>query len=282
MSAPVVTRFAPSPTGLLHLGHAYSALFAAEAGDRLILRIEDIDQGRCRAEFEHAIFEDLAWLGLSWEEPVRRQSDHMDDYRKALDHLAEQGVIYPCFCTRAEIRAEIEQSPAAPHGPDGALYPGTCGVITQKDRELRMASGSAYALRLDINKAIAITGALDWDARKQGSISAQPERHGDVVLARKDTPTSYHLAVTVDDALQGITLVTRGEDLLAATDIHCLLQALLELPSPEYLHHALLTDKSGKRLAKRDHAATIRSLREAGHSPSAVIAMIKEQKPQER
>ena len=273
-----VTRFAPSPTGFLHLGHAYSALFAHEkAGNRFLLRIEDIDGGRARPEFEAAIREDLAWLGLRWEEPARRQSDHMDDYRAALDRLDARGLLYPCFCTRKEIRAEIEESGFAPHdipqGPDGLVYPGTCRALTAKERQQSRAEGTPFALRLDMAKAVDAAGSLLWTDADQGETAAQPDIFGDVVLARKDTPASYHLAVTVDDHLQGVTLVTRGEDLFAATHVHRLLQALLELDTPSYHHHKLLTTEGGERLAKRDKSQTIRALREAGKTPEEVRAM---------
>jgi glutamyl-Q tRNA(Asp) synthetase len=268
-----VTRFAPSPTGFLHLGHAHSALFAHRAaraaGGRFLLRIEDIDAGRCRPDFIDAIFEDLAWLGLDWERPVRRQSEHLADYRRALDRLEAAGLIYPCFCTRKD----IAEAGNAPHGPDGPVYPGTCRDLPAAERQARLASGTPYALRLAVGAALARTGPLSWRDREAGLVAADPAAFGDVVLARKDTPTSYHLAVTVDDALQGVTLVTRGVDLFAATHIHRLLQALLDLPVPDYHHHRLLTDAAGRRLAKRDHAATLRSLRETGAEPSAVRAM---------
>jgi glutamyl-Q tRNA(Asp) synthetase len=277
MANPVVTRFAPSPTGLLHLGHAYAALFAFEAarevGGRFLLRIEDIDRGRCRPEFAAAIEEDLDWLGLSWERPVRRQSEHMADYRSALDRLEAMRLLYPCFCSRAEIAAEIERAGHAPHGPDGPVYPGTCRAMPAAERERRMARGEGFALRLDTAAGATLAGPLSFADRARGRIATRPQTFGDVVLARKDTPTSYHLAVTVDDALQGVTLVTRGEDLLPATDVHRLLQALLGLPVPEYHHHRVLADMSGRRLAKRDRAATLRSLREAGHAPEEVRAL---------
>lgn len=264
----IVTRFAPSPTGYLHIGHVFSALFAARQaggqGGRFLLRIEDIDRSRCKAEFEQAIYEDLAWLGLEWERPVRRQSEHMDDYASALETLTAEGLLYPCFCTRGEIKAEIERAGGAPHGFDGFVYPGTCRTLSKEEQEDRIASGEKPARRLDMEKAIARTGPLSWFDRERGDITADPGRHGDVVLARKDTPTSYHLACTLDDHLQGITLVTRGEDLLQATDIHRLLQALLGLDTPDYLHHSLLTDENGKRFAKRNKSATIRAMREAG------------------
>ncbi len=264
-----VLRFAPSPTGRLHLGHAYSALFTwhqAEAvGGRVLLRIEDIDRGRCRPEFEAAIFEDLAWLGLEWETPVRRQSEHMDDYARALRRLEERGVLYPCFCTRAEIRREIAASPSAPHGPDGPIYPGTCRNISARERAARQAA-EPHALRLDVAAALqeVDAGDLVWRDAKAGRQVADPASHGDVVLARKDTPTSYHLAVTVDDALQGVTLVTRGLDLFAATQVHRLLQALLELATPAYHHHRLITDDDGQRLASRDRATELAELRRQG------------------
>lgn len=272
-----VTRFAPSPTGLLHLGHAHAALFAAGAagsGGRFILRIEDIDGTRCRPEFEAAILEDLAWLGLEWERPVRRQSEHMADYAAALDVLRAQDLLYPCFCTRREIRAEIERAGAAPHGPDGALYPGTCRGLSTDERHARIEQGVPYAWRLDMARAVRETGPLTWHDLGSGKVDARPEAFGDVVLARKETPTSYHLAVTVDDALQGITLVTRGEDLFEATHVHRLLQALLNLPVPEYRHHGLIADESGQRLAKRDKAATLRALREAGKAPAEARALV--------
>ena len=273
-----VTRFAPSPTGLLHLGHAYSALFAwwaAEAeGGRFLLRIEDIDVGRCRAEFVDAIFEDLRWLGLDWEEPVRRQSRHFDDYRVALDRLHADGLLYPCFCTRAEIAAEIERAGGAPHGPDGPLYPGTCRALSADERRSRIAAGEGHALRLDVAAAAARAGHLAWHDRAVGTVAATPEIHGDVVLARKDVPTSYHLAVTLDDALQGVTLVTRGVDLFPATHIHRLLQALLALPVPDYHHHPLVTDQTGRRLAKRDKDETLRAMREGGADAAEVRARL--------
>ncbi len=275
---PVVTRFAPSPTGRLHLGHAYAALFAwhaaREAGGRFLLRIEDIDATRCRPEFAAAIEEDLAWLGLDWEKPVRRQSEHFAEYASALDTLKARGLIYPCFCTRAEIRAEIARAGAAPHGSNGPVYPGTCRRLDDSERERRIAEGRPYALRLDVAKAIALTGPLTWFDRERGTVPADPLSLGDVVLARKETPTSYHLSVTVDDHCQGVTLVTRGEDLFAATHIHRLLQALLGFPTPTYHHHRLVTGPDGERLAKRAGAPTLRSLREAGRTPAQVRAMV--------
>jgi glutamyl-Q tRNA(Asp) synthetase len=277
MPAPdqTVTRFAPSPTGRLHIGHAYSALFAAlaAAGGRFLLRIEDIDAGRGRLEFEEGIYEDLAWLGLEWETPVRRQSDHFDDYQAALQKLAGQGLIYPCFCSRKDIQREVARAGQAPHGPDGVLYPGTCRALPPDQRAALIAADEPHALRLDMAKAVARTGPLAFMDREHGYIEVLGLGCGDVVLARKDVPTSYHLAVTVDDAIQGVTLVTRGEDLLHATHVHRVLQALLDLPEPEYCHHGLLTGEDGRRYAKRDKSLTIQALRDAGHGPAEVRAM---------
>jgi glutamyl-Q tRNA(Asp) synthetase len=275
-AVPVVTRFAPSPTGLLHLGHAGSALLAWQAarpGGRFLLRIEDIDRTRCREEYIAAAERDLAWLGLDWERPVRRQSQHFDDYRAALDRLDAQGLLYPCFCTRADIAAEIARSPSAPHGPDGALYPGLCRNLAPAERTRRIDAGAPYALRLDVARALARTGPLPWHDLDRGPQTAAPEVLGDVVLARKEMPASYHLAVTVDDTLQGVTLVTRGTDLFHATHVHRLLQALLGLPVPLWRHHRLLTDAAGRRLAKRDRALTLAALRDAGRTPAEVRAM---------
>lgn len=275
----VVTRFAPSPTGYLHMGHAFSALFAAdaaaEAGGRFRLRIEDIDQGRCRPAFETAILEDLHWLGLAWEEPVRRQSDHMDDYAAALARLDDKGLIYPCFCTRRE----IIESTTAPHGLEGPLYPGTCRGLRTEEREDRMAAGEPYAMRLDMAEALRrVEAPLIWHDRGQGEVVTTEAiltgEMGDVVLARKDVATSYHLSVTVDDALEGVTLVTRGQDLFHATHIHRLLQALLDLPTPVYHHHTLLVDETGRRLAKRHEDETLRSLRDKGVSAEELRARI--------
>jgi len=270
-----VTRFAPSPNGTLHLGHALSALTgfraARDAGGRFLLRIEDIDLTRARPEFEQAIHDDLAWLGLAWETPVRRQSEHFADYAAALARL--DGMTYPCFCTRKDIEAEIARSPAAPHGPEGARYPGICRHLSDDERRRRMSAGEKYAVRLDVAKAMAAAGPLRWHDRRKGDIAADPASLGDVVLARKDIPTSYHLAVTVDDALQGVTLVTRGEDLFHATHIHRLLQALLGLPVPDYWHHGLIKDAKGVRLAKSRGAPALRDLRAAGMSAAEVVAL---------
>ncbi|MBM3525841.1 MAG: tRNA glutamyl-Q(34) synthetase GluQRS [Alphaproteobacteria bacterium] len=269
----------------MHLGHAYSALFAharamkaKQAGGigRFILRIENIDRGRCRPEFETAILEDLAWLGLAWEEPVRRQSEHMDDYAKALARLESQGMTYPCFCTRKAIEAEIAAAPRAPHAPPGAegpFYPGTCRRRDAEERARRVRAGEPYALRLDMEKALASAGPLAWSDKAAGTVTADPGAFGDVVLARKDVMTSYHLAVTVDDHLQGVTLVTRGKDLFPSTHVHRLLQAVLGLRTPDYEHHDLVTDASGKRFAKRDRSVTLRALRAAGRTPADVARL---------
>jgi glutamyl-Q tRNA(Asp) synthetase len=271
-----VTRFAPSPTGLLHLGHAYSALDAARAagpGGRFLLRIEDIDTARCKAAYERAIFDDLAWLGLSWQTPVLRQSARMDAYADALARLDELGVIYPCFCSRKDIQAEAERIGAAPHGPLGTPYPGTCRALSAAERRARIDTGAPYSLRLDHVRAHERVGVPDWTDRRHGTFRADLSGIGDVMLARKEIAASYHLAVVVDDAHQGITLVTRGADLLPATAIHRVLQALLGLPVPDWAHHRLLDDDAGKRLAKRDDAVAIRAYLEAGYTPAQVRAL---------
>jgi len=273
----IVTRFAPSPTGYLHLGTVFSALFAEntarEAGGRFLLRIEDTDQGRCRQEFEDQMLDDLKWLGLAWEEPIRRQSEHLDNYQDALKILREHGLLYPCFCTRKEIMIEIDAAGVAPHGPDGPVYPRTCKALTSAEREQRISEGASYAERLDVSAAVQMTGTLTWHDRSKGTITAHPERFGDGVIARKDGWPSYHLAVTWDDHLQGVTLVTRGNDLFDATDIHRLLQAVLGLDTPDYHHHKLLLDPDGRRLAKRDKDVNIKSLRDAGKTPEEIKIM---------
>lgn len=275
----VVTRFAPSPTGYLHLGHAYSALYsaraAADADGRFILRLEDIDRARCNPEYAAAILEDLEWLGLKWETPVRRQSEHFADYANALARLDSIGALYPCFCTRAEIAREIANAIGAPHGPDGPLYPGTCRDLPREESRERIACGDEYALRLDVEKALARAGhGLSFhesgEGGERGVIQARPQALGDVVLARKDTPASYHLCVVHDDALQGVTLVTRGADLFQATHIQRLLQALLDWPAPEYRHHKLMTGAEGRRFAKRDQSETLRALRAGGDTPESL------------
>lgn len=278
MNPDVVTRFAPSPTGYLHLGHAYAALFAERlalrANGRFILRIEDIDVGRCKVEFETAIYEDLEWLGLEWERPVRRQSDNLSAYAEALAKLEQLELIYPCFCTRGEIKAEIERAGGAPHGPEGPVYPGSCRNLSKKEQQDRILRGDLHALRLDVTKALAHSGPLTWSDLQTGKKAVELDPFGDVILARKDTPTSYHLSVTADDSAQGVTLVTRGEDLAEATGIHRLLQSLLGYKVPDYRHHKILTDAQGKRFAKRDLSITLRALRENGKTPSDIRSMI--------
>ncbi|MCJ9428424.1 tRNA glutamyl-Q(34) synthetase GluQRS [Kordiimonas marina] len=274
-----VTRFAPSPTGRLHKGHAYSALLAyaraREENGRFLLRIEDIDTVRCREDYIEGIYEDLAWLGLTWETPVRRQSEHFADYEAALDRLKAMGVIYPCFCTRKEIAAEIARAPSAPHGPDGALYPGTCRHRSADEREALMASGKAYAWRLDLAAALTHIGEpLTWKDELKGTVTAEPETLGDIVLARKDTPTSYHLSVVTDDALQGISHIIRGEDLFHATHIHVVLQRLLGLKTPIYHHHGLLLDEHGQRFAKRNLSVTLADMRMHGMTPEDLKAQL--------
>lgn len=283
-----VTRFAPSPTGRLHLGHAYSAILAhdmarAQGGD-FLLRIEDIDQGRCRSEFEAGIGEDLSWLGLAWPKPVRRQSDHMSDYAEALARLRALGVVYRCFLTRREI---MEQAMSAPHGagegPDGIIYRGPVQPMSADEEEMRIARGDQFAWRLSIRYSQDLLGEefarLGFVERAFGSnaeraMTARPQSLGDVVLARKDAPASYHLSVVHDDALQGVSHVIRGEDLRASTHVHVLLQRLLGLPTPVYMHHRLITGPDGKRYAKRDGAVTLAALRASGLSPADIRARI--------
>lgn len=270
---PPVFRFAPSPNGPLHLGHALSALLNAEmaqaAGGRLLLRIEDIDATRCRPEFEAAIYADLAWLGLAWEQPVRRQSEHLAGYKAALGKLEAMGLVYPSFESRAEIAAL-----AVGRDPDGApLYPGTAKTLSAAERAGRIASGAPYALRLDMAAALARVPRLTWQETgagpdgETGTIAADPAAWGDVILARKDAPASYHLAVTVDDAAQGVTDVVRGRDLFHPTAVHRLLQALLGLPEPRYHHHRLLLDADGRKLSKSTQATGLRELRAKGLTP---------------
>lgn len=276
-AAAPTTRFAPSPTGLLHLGHGFAAFTAwrraRQAGGRFLLRIEDIDPDRCRPEYADAIQEDLHWLGLDWDGGVVFQSCRLDLYRACLDGLAQRGLLYPCFCSRAEIARELRQSASAPHGPDGApLYPGTCRRLSQDERAARLARGNPHALRLDMARALAGAPPLQFLEESAGALPARPDSFGDVVLARRDIPASYHLCVTHDDAAQGITLVTRAEDLLPATAIHRVLQHVMGWPAPVYAHHRLLTDTQGRRLSKRDHAPTLRALRLAGMTAADVLA----------
>jgi glutamyl-Q tRNA(Asp) synthetase len=276
----VVTRFAPSPTGDLHLGHAYSAIYAhdlaLEREGRFIVRIEDIDRARCRDVFVERQLEDLAWLGLRWEEPVVRQSARMPLYAAALARLEAMAVSYPCFCSRSEIREEIAAAGGAPQAQaaDGTLiYPGTCRGLDPGRRRSLIGAGRPYAIRLDVAKAERRTGRLVWHDRKRGAQEVDARGFGDVVIARKEVEASYHLAVVVDDAAQGVSEVTRGEDLFAATHIHRLLYALLELPPPVWHHHPLCRDASGRRLAKRDNDTAIRALRQSGVSADDVRVM---------
>ena len=285
---PPVFRFAPSPNGHLHLGHARSALknfdMARQAGGRFLLRIEDIDTTRCRPEFEAAIYEDLAWLGLSWETPVRRQSEHLARYRDAVERLQAEGLIYPSFESRTEIARLIAQKEAGapwPHDPDGVpLYPGVAKQLLPEERERLISSGAPYALRLDMAAACAQAKDLGWIEQgegpdgERGAVSARPEAWGDVILARKETPTSYHLSVAIDDALQGVTDVVRGRDLFWSTSVHRLLQSLLGLPQPVYRHHPLMTDASGQKLSKSTGAMALRELRAAGASPADIRRMV--------
>jgi glutamyl-Q tRNA(Asp) synthetase len=272
-----VTRFAPSPTGRLHLGHAYSALrahdFARERDGSFLLRIEDIDPGRARSEHVDAIFEDLLWLGLEWDGEIVYQSERLDLYGEALEKLKREHLVYPCFCTRAEIAAEIAASAQAPHGAAGTIYPGTCRGLAAGERE-RMMAERPHAWRLDVARAADRAGPLIW-CNDVMEVRAEPARFGDVVLARKDAPASYHLAVTVDDAALGITDIVRGVDLFASTHVHRLLQALLELPTPLYHHHPLLADGEGRRLAKREGAPTLADLRASGADPAALLTKLR-------
>jgi len=285
---PPVFRFAPSPNGFLHLGHAYSALLNVEAarrsGGRFLLRIEDIDAARCRPEFEAAIYDDLAWLGVSWEAPVRRQSEHLAEYRAALDRLAAMGLLYPSFESRAEIArlvAEREARGTWPRDPDGTmLYPGAAKSLPSDERERLLQSGAPFALRLDMEAACRLAGDLAWTERgsgpdgQSGEIAARPEAWGDVILARKETPTSYHLSVVVDDALQGVTDVVRGQDLFWSTSVHRLLQKLLDLPQPAYRHHGLLRDGAEMKLSKSTAATGLRELRTRGVTPEGLRGLI--------
>lgn len=280
-----VTRFAPSPTGYLHVGHAFSAFFANRLGERFLLRIEDIDPQRCKPEFTAAIFEDLAWLGLHWEEPVWHQSARYPVYQAALDHLRGAGLLYPCFCTRSD----IQRAGGAPQGDYGPHYPGTCRSLDPSQRAARMAAGEPYALRLDAAAAgRRINSPLRWHDAVRGWHDVTPALIDDVVLARtlrgvsgrtEPLPASYHLCVTVDDAAQGVTLVTRGVDLLESTSVHRLLQHVLDLPTPAYHHHPLLTDATGKRLAKRDNAPSLRELRAIGQTPDDILKLFTDKLP---
>jgi glutamyl-Q tRNA(Asp) synthetase len=285
---PPVFRFAPSPNGYLHLGHAYSALqnydSARRTGGRFLLRIEDIDTVRCKPEFEAAIYEDLAWLGIAWEAPVRRQSEHFAFYRDAVERLSAEGLVYPSFESRAGIARLVAQREADgpwPRDPDGApLYPGAAKTLSSSERKRLLESGAPYALRLDMVAACARTGELGWiehgegEGGESGEIAARPQAWGDVILARKETPTSYHLSVAVDDALQGITEVVRGKDLFWSTSVHRLLQELLGLPAPSYRHHPLVLDAAGAKLAKSTGATGLRELRAGGATPADIRRLV--------
>jgi len=285
---PPVFRFAPSPNGYLHLGHALSALInfdmARASGGRLLLRIEDIDRTRCRPEYEAAIFEDLAWLGIEWETPVRRQSEHFADYRAALQRLQHMRLTFPAFESRAELAhlvADRESHAREPRDPDGVpLYPGTARLMSEDERRERIAAGQPYAIRLDMDAAREWAGPLHWTETgsgpqgEHGAIPAMPEAWGEVILGRKETPTSYHLSVAIDDALQGVTHVVRGQDLFWSTSVHRLLQSLLDLPAPVYHHHRLVLDDAGRKLSKSTRATGLRELRAQGVTPADVRRMV--------
>jgi glutamyl-Q tRNA(Asp) synthetase len=286
--SPPVFRFAPSPNGFLHLGHAYSALLnsdrARETGGRLLLRIEDIDATRCRPEYETAIYEDLAWLGVAWETPVRRQSEHFDAYRAALDRLSALGLVYPAFESRAEITrlvAAREADGPWPRDPDGApFYPGDARSLSADERDRLIDTGAPYALRLDMAAACRRAAGLSWNELgegpdgERGVVPARPEAWGDVIVARKETPTSYHLSVVVDDALQDISEIVRGQDLFHATSVHRLLQVLLRLPEPVYRHHGLVRDHGGRKLSKSTSSTGLRELRAAGATPAGIRQLV--------
>ena len=272
----VRTRFAPSPTGKLHLGHAYAAKVASDLaranGGHFFLRHEDIDVTRVREEFYGGIENDLNWLGLKWDGPPLRQSDRLDAYAAALQTLDQFGAIYPCFCTRREIQAGASTMLSAPHGPDGPHYPGTCRHLSPAERTRKMRAGIPHCWRLDSAFAARLTRSLTFTDLRFGQQNVDPELLGDVVLARKDIGTAYHLAVVVDDAFQKISHVTRGEDLLESTHVHRLLQSLLGFPQPIYLHHPLIVDESGTRLAKRNDALSLDTLRQAGTTPAEIFS----------
>jgi glutamyl-Q tRNA(Asp) synthetase len=285
---PPVFRFAPSSNGYLHLGHAYSALLnfdlARDTGGRFLLRIEDIDATRCRPEFETAIYEDLTWLGIAWETPVRRQSEHLSDYRDAVAKLSAQDLVYPAFESRAELARLVAQREANglwPRDPDGApLYPGTAKSLSPDARVRLLESGAPLALRLDMIAASARAGELGWIEHgegphgESGAVAARPDGWGDVILARKETPTSYHLSVVIDDALQGVTEVVRGQDLFWSTSVHRLLQQLLDLPQPAYRHHRLILDAAGRKLSKSTQATGLRELRASGATPADIRRLV--------
>ncbi|HEX7874099.1 MAG TPA: tRNA glutamyl-Q(34) synthetase GluQRS [Sphingobium sp.] len=271
-----VTRFAPSPTGALHIGHGWSALMAhdlARRSDGLFrLRIEDIDGARSRPEHVAGIIADLTWLGILWDGPIVQQSERLPLYRAAVQQLAADGLAYPCFCTRADIAREIAASASAPHGPDGPAYPGTCAHLSPQERAARIAAGEAHAWRLHMAEAVARAGLLYWHDMDRGRIVADPMPFGDIVLARKDAPGSYHLCATIDDAAMEISHVLRGVDLCEATHVHRLLQALLDLPTPLYRFHPLLLDADGRRLAKRSAGLSLAEVRAGGADPAELAA----------
>jgi glutamyl-Q tRNA(Asp) synthetase len=280
---PPVFRFAPSPNGELHLGHAFSALtdfaLCRVAGGRFLLRMEDIDPQRCRPEYEARIREDLAWLGIAWEEPVRRQSEHMADYVRAIERLRGLGLVYPSFMSRGEVASWV--TPESPRDPDGALlYPGQEGEMEPAEAARRVAAGEPHVLRLRVLKAMSLAGPLSWQEAgegpggERGMVPADPSAWGDFVVARREVPTSYHLAVVVDDGLQGVSHVVRGRDLFHATAAHVLLQRLLGLPTPVYHHHRLILDEAGRKLSKSDRDTSLRSLREAGATAEDVRRMV--------
>ncbi|QWG19148.1 tRNA glutamyl-Q(34) synthetase GluQRS [Bradyrhizobium sediminis] len=285
---PPVFRFAPSPNGHLHLGHAFSAMLnfdlARQSGGRFLLRIEDIDATRCRPEFEAAIYQDLGWLGITWETPVRRQSEHLADYRAALEKLSAEGLVYPAFESRAEIARLVAQREADapwPRDPDGApLYPGAAKSLSPDQRRRLLEADTPYALRLDMAAACGRASGLSWLERGEGpdgetgAVAARPEAWGDVILARKETPTSYHLSVVIDDALQGVAEVVRGADLFWSTSVHRLLQHLLGLPQPTYRHHRLILDGEGRKLSKSTAATGIRELRAGGATPADIRRLV--------
>jgi glutamyl-Q tRNA(Asp) synthetase len=283
MSRSRVFRFAPSPNGYLHLGHAYSALLnakmARETGGRLLLRMEDVDVARCRPEYERAIYEDLAWIGFKWEKPVRRQSEHLAEYAQALDRLRRRGLTYPCFCTRGEVSRAIAGRPDWPRDPDGSpLYPGTCRHLNVAEGAARLACGERAAWRLDMAKASDLAGTLAWRENDTENlareIAGEPQEWGDVLVARRDIGTSYHISVVIDDAQQGVTDVVRGKDLYAATSVHRVLQALLGLPEPRYHHHELITDAIGHKLSKSRGSPTLRDLRANGITPEEIVRTV--------
>jgi glutamyl-Q tRNA(Asp) synthetase len=269
------TRFAPSPTGHMHLGHVFSALFAYEAakklGGKFILRIEDIDSQRSSKLFEESIYEDLDWLEIKYDKDIRHQSNHMDDYKAAINELIELDMVYPCFCSRSAIKAEIMRAGNAPHEEDYSIYPGTCRRLTKKERNEKIDQNLSYAWRLNIRSASKKFGNLVWNDIRLGPYTVPVGIIGDVVIARKDTPTSYHLSATLDDHIQRIGLITRGEDLVSATHIHKILQVLLGLKSPQYFHHPLILDSKGVRLSKRTRAQTVKSLKTSGLKKEDVI-----------